>query len=170
MQTAVIESEPELSVVGEAGNSADALTAAHTHQPDIILLDLALHGANGLDLIPELLVAAKSARILILTGVFETDEHERAVRLGARGVVLKEKEPEVLIKAIMKVHDGELWLDHSMIASLFGGRAQNGAARKPSPEATKIVALTKREREVITLIGEGLIAVCTCIDTNNRNV
>ena len=152
----LIESQPGLSVVGEASSRADALAAALDQQPDVIILDLALPGTDGLDLIPELLATAKGARILILTGVLDADAHTRAMRLGAMGVVLKEKAPEVLIKAVLKVHAGELWLDRAAVARLFGRNAQAGGRAKPDPEAAKIATLTGREREIVTLIGEGL--------------
>jgi two-component system, NarL family, nitrate/nitrite response regulator NarL len=152
----LIESQPGQEVVGEAGNRTDALAAVEREQPDVILLDLALPGTDGLDLLPELLAAAKEARVLILTGVLDPEAHTRAMRLGAVGVVLKEKAPEVLIKAIEKVHEGEIWLDRSMVANVFGARPRAGESRQRDPEAMKIATLTEREREIIALVGEGL--------------
>jgi DNA-binding NarL/FixJ family response regulator len=145
-----------LKVVGEASGRADALEIAEREQPDIILLDLTLPGTDGIDLIPELLAVAKGSRILVLTGVLEPEVHKRAMHLGAMGVVLKEKAPEVLIKAIQKVHEGEIWLDRAMVANVFCATSRFRDVRKHDPEAVKIATLTGREREVIALVGEGL--------------
>ena len=152
----LIDRQPKLKVIGEAASRTDALAIAKREQPDIILLDLNLPGASGLDLIPELLGAARDSHILILTGVGDPEAHARAMHLGAMGVVLKEKAPEVLIKAIEKVHQGEIWLDRLMIASVFGAKSRSSDAKKHDPEAVKIATLTEREREVISLISEGL--------------
>jgi DNA-binding NarL/FixJ family response regulator len=130
---------------------------AEREQPDIILLDLTLPGTDGIELIPELLALAKNARILVLTGVLDTEAHKRAVHRGAMGVVLKEKAADVLIKAIEKVHQGEIWLDRAMVANVVGDRSRfREVKKKDDPEAAKIATLTEREREVIALIGEGL--------------
>lgn len=150
----LIESEPGLKVAGEASHRTDALTTAEREQPDIILLDLLLADVDGLDLIPELIAAAREARILVLTGVLNPEAHARAMRLGAMGVVLKEKAPEALIKAIKKVYEGEVWLDRAMVANVFGEKAR--AVKKHDPEAAKVATLTEREREVVALVGEGL--------------
>jgi two-component system nitrate/nitrite response regulator NarL len=152
----LIEDQPGLKVVGEASGRTDALELAEREQPDIILLDLSLPGTDGIDLIPLLHAAAKEARILVLTGVLDSEAHRRAMLLGAVGVVLKEKAPDVLIKAIGKVHAGEVWLDRTMVANVFNERSRSQEASRHNPEATKVAALTGREREVISLIGEGL--------------
>ncbi len=152
----LIENQQGLTVVGEASGRPDALEVAEREQPDIILLDLTLPGTDGIDLIPELLAVAEKARILILTGVLEPEAHTRAMRLGAMGVVLKEKAPEVLIKAIEKVHQGEIWLDRALVANVFSERLRAREARRNDPEAAKVATLTSREREVIALVGEGL--------------
>jgi two-component system nitrate/nitrite response regulator NarL len=152
----LIEEQAGFKVVGEASGRNDALELAEREQPDIILLDLSLPGTDGIDLIPELHATAKEARILVLTGVLDPEAHRRAMLLGAVGVVLKEKAPEVLIKAIEKVHAGEVWLDRTMVASVFNERSRAREASKNDPEIIKVATLTGREREVISLIGEGL--------------
>jgi two-component system, NarL family, nitrate/nitrite response regulator NarL len=150
----LLESHPGLAVVGEAGNRPDALAAVR-EQPDIVLLDLDLGGRSGLDFLPDLFVAAPRTRVLILTGVLDPDLHRQAVRLGAVGLVLKERAAEVLLQAIEKVHAGEVWLEQSMIASVLGQMTR--AERQPEdPEQAKIATLTARERQVIALVGEGL--------------
>ncbi len=152
----LISSEPGLEVVGEADGRASALDSSARLQPDIILLDLDLGGESSLDFLPDLLANVPQARVILLTGTRNPDEHVRAVRLGAMGVVLKEQAAEVLIRAIQKVHAGEAWLDPTLTARLLTGMAPGRGARQVDPEAIKIAALTDREREVIALICEGL--------------
>lgn len=152
----LIENQHGLMVVGEASGRTDALEVAEREQPDIILLDLTLPGTDGITLIPELLAVAEKTRILVLTGVLEPEAHTRAMRLGAMGVVLKEKAPEVLIKAIEKVHQGEIWLDRAMVANVFSEKLHARELRRHDPEAAKLATLTGREREVIALVGQGL--------------
>jgi DNA-binding NarL/FixJ family response regulator len=107
-----------MSVVGEAANREEGLTLASSEQPDVILLDLNLGNDNGLDLLPELRRAAPEARVLILTGLHAVELHKHAVRGGAVGVVLKEEDPEILIKAVFSAHTGNIWVDRSLMSSL----------------------------------------------------
>ncbi len=115
----IVNSDTGMSVVGEAANSAEGLALASSEQPDVILLDLNLGDDNGLDLLPKLRAAAPKARVLALTGLHAVELHKHAVRGGAFGVVLKEKDPEVLIEAIYSAHAGEIWIDRSLMASLL---------------------------------------------------
>lgn len=152
----LIASEPGLEVVGEADQRVSALESAARLQPDIILLDLDLGGESSLDFLPDLLATVPQGRVILLTGARNPDEHLRAVRLGAMGVVLKEQAADVLVNAIQKVYAGEAWLDPNLTARLLTGMASGRSAKQVDPEAVKIAALTDREREVIGLICEGL--------------
>jgi len=152
----LIESDPALCVVGDASNSAEAISLADRARPDIILLDLDLGGESGLDLLPNLLGVAKKARVLILTGLRDPESHHRALQLGAMGLVFKEKTSDVLIKAIKRVHAGEVWFDRSMMGTVLSEMTRAREAYETDPETAKIAALTDREREVIHLVGEGL--------------
>jgi two-component system nitrate/nitrite response regulator NarL len=150
-----LESQAGLTVVGEVARPAEALERARQTHPDVILLDLDLGDANGLDLLPHLRTAAPAAQVLVLTGVRDVDMHRRAVRLGAVGIVRKERAADVLLAAIAKVYAGEVWLDRALIARVLGEMTQGGKAPPADPEAPKIAALTAREREVIALVGQG---------------
>jgi len=152
----LIESQPGIIVVGEAGNGAEALAVVARTQPNIIVLDLDLGGESGLDYFPGLRTAASTARVLVLTGVRDPELHRRAVRLGSMGLVRKEEAAEVLLQAIKKVHAGEVWLEPAMIASVLGEMTGTRASQLLDPEAAKIASLTEREREVVTLMGQGL--------------
>jgi DNA-binding NarL/FixJ family response regulator len=153
----LIESHPGFKIVGEADNGSAALAILEKNATDIILLDLDLGPENGLDLLPKLLAVAQKARVLILTGTRSEENHRQAVLLGAMGIVHKEKASDHLIKAMEKVFDGEVWLDRSELGRFFSERSYQGKEEKTrNPEAAKIQTLTEREREVVTLIGEGL--------------
>jgi two-component system, NarL family, nitrate/nitrite response regulator NarL len=152
----LIESHPGVAVVGEAAGFDDALIATSQQQPDVVLLDLDLGGVNGVDLLPQLHTAAPKMHVVVLTGMRDVEMHRRAVRLGAAGLVLKEKAAEVLIQAITKVHAGEIWLDSMLVAGVLSEMTRPKFRQPTDPEAIKIATLTAREREVIELVGEGL--------------
>lgn len=152
----LIETRAGWSVVAEAGTASEAVAAAASERPDVILLDLDLGADRGLDCLPLLHQAAPDARVLILTGLKDTELHQQAVRLGAAGVVLKDKAAESLLKAIERVHAGESWLDRMTTASLLAELARGARPKAPDPHETKIASLTAREREVIALVTQGL--------------
>jgi DNA-binding NarL/FixJ family response regulator len=151
----LIDNHPGMSVVAMASNRSEALELAASTSPNLILLDLDLGGENGLDFITQLRETTPSARILVLTGVRDTDAHRQAVQLGAMGVVLKEHAPDVLIKAIEKVHAGEIWLDRPTLGRILREMSLRDE-KEIDPEVAKIASLTQREREVVALIAEGL--------------
>jgi DNA-binding NarL/FixJ family response regulator len=152
----LVESQPELALVGEAANRIEALALASREQPDVILLDLDLDGEVMPDNIPALLAAANRAQVVVLTGVRDPEIHRRAVRLGAVGLVLKDHAADVLLRAITQVHAGEAWLEPAMVASVLGDMTRTQVARQDDAKKAKIASLTGREREVIGLLGEGL--------------
>ncbi len=149
----LIEHDQRMQVTAQAGNRVEALERAAASRPDVIILDLLLGEEDGLSFLPELCQTSPNSRVLVLTGVQSPDAHRRAIRRGAMGIVLKEHAADQLLKAIMKVHEGEVWIERSMMGSMIQ------ELNKPThvdPELTKIASLTDREREVIALIGEGL--------------
>ena len=151
----LIEQDQTMTVVAMAGTPAEALLMAERERPDIIVLDLMLGDDNGLEFLPQLCKASPNSRVLVLTGVQATDSHRMAIRRGAMGIVLKQQAAELLLKAIQKVHAGEVWIDRSMMGSVLTD-VRNERHEEPDPEATKITSLTRREREVIALVSEGL--------------
>ena len=149
----LIDQNPAMTVVGVAGNRVEALELAASQQPNLILLDILLGEEDGLAFLPELREAVANVRVLVLTGLRSTESQRRAIVAGAMGVVLKEHAAEVLIKAIHKVHEGEVWLDRTMMGSVLEEMTQTP---ETDPEQAKIASLTDREREVIGLIAQGL--------------
>lgn len=152
----LLENHRGLNVIGEAGGGDDALRLVDTLQPDVILLDLDLGGDSGIDLISPLLEATNNqTKVILLTGIQNEDMYREGVRRGALGLVKKEQAAETLVKAIEKVHIGEIWLDRTMTADIFR-ELSSANYYKRDPEEVKIASLTNRERDVISLIGEGL--------------
>jgi two-component system, NarL family, nitrate/nitrite response regulator NarL len=151
----LIENQPGLTVIGEAATRRDALLIAAREQPDIILLDLDLGDESGLDILLELADAAKYGRVIVLTGIRDSQEYRRAVRLGAMGLVLKDQAVDTLVKAIKQVHAGGAWLDSALVASVLA-EASRAWGRETDPETDKIAKLTGRERAIIALLCEGL--------------
>lgn len=149
----LIDQNPAMKVVGVAGNRSEALALAASEQPDMIILDILLGDEDGLTFLPELRETATDTRVLVLTGLRSSENQRRAMLAGAMGVVLKEHAAEVLIKAINKVHQGEVWLDRSLMGSVLDEMTQSPEI---DPEKAKIASLTDRERQVIALIAEGL--------------
>jgi len=149
----LISGRDGMLVVADAGNTVDALAAMKHHQPSLVVLDLDLGNESGLDLIPELQKIDEEIAIIILTGVREIAKRDKAIELGARGVVLKDEGATDLLSAIEKVSRGEYWLEPGAAKRLFDRRRAQAA---PNPEAEKISKLTQREREIIALVGEGL--------------
>lgn len=149
----LIEHDQTMSVVAMAGSRAEALRLAASEQPDIIILDLLLGDDDGLAFLPELCETSPNSRVLVLTGVQNPDSYRGAIRRGAMGIVLKEHAAEVLLKAIKKVSEGQVWIDRSMMGEMIQEFSKSTSA---DPEQAKIAALTDREREVIMLVGEGL--------------
>jgi DNA-binding NarL/FixJ family response regulator len=152
----LLESQPELTVVGEAANRAEALEIASREQPDIVVLELDAATHNGLDIILELHAAANQARVLLLNGVPDSLVYHQAVHFGAMGLVHKDQTPDVLFKAIRKIHDGEIWFDRAMMANVLAEMSRAHKVKQIDPEAIKIAELTKREREIIACLGKGL--------------
>jgi DNA-binding NarL/FixJ family response regulator len=95
------------------------------------------------------LQARTRAKILVLTGSDDVDMLDRAVLTGVRGVVRKREPPATLIKAIEKVHEGEIWIDRGATSRIFMEMARQKAAERNDPEKTKIATLTTRERQTI---------------------
>src|SRR3954466_11032803 len=150
----LISGRDGMSVVADVGNSADALAAMARHHPNMVVLDLDLADESGLDLIPQLQTLDEEVAIIILTGVRDIGKRDKAIELGARGVVLKDEGATELLNAIEKVgRSGEYWLEPGAAKRLLDRRR---ARALPNPELEKIARLTQREREIIALVGEGL--------------
>jgi two-component system, NarL family, nitrate/nitrite response regulator NarL len=143
-----------MEVVGVASTCEEALAQIDKADPDVILLDLDLDGKNSLDILPGLLANGRS-RALVFTGTREPATLHQAVLLGARGVLHKDASAELVLKAVEKVYQGELWLDREMLGRVLGGFMNQTTTRKPDLDAERIATLTDRERKIVGAIVEG---------------
>ena len=142
---------PRMSVMATARNAQEALACLAHETPDVVLLDLDLDGQSGLTLLPALLHERRT-RVLILTGERQQNILDQAVQKGARGILRKDASAEHVLKAIVKTHEGELWLDRGTLGRVFTEFRDPVSARKPDPETLRQASLTARERRIIALV------------------
>lgn len=145
----LLERDPQLAVIGETASDQEALALAAREQPDLVLLDLDLGGVDGLDILEQLQAAAPKTRIVVLTGIRGSELPVRALRLGAKGFVPKAQSADLLLRAIRRVRDGELWFDRETV-----GTEMTRLMRRD--EGGTEAKLTPRELEIVRLIGDGL--------------
>ncbi len=149
----LLESEPNLTVVGEAADGVEAVQLSERLQPDILLLDLAMPRMPGLEALRELAQAAHPVRTIVLTALVERQQMVAALQLGARGVVLKESATQVLLKSIQTVMTGGYWVGRESVPDLRELVLRDLPAEEP---AGAQYGLTPREQQMVEAIVEGL--------------
>lgn len=149
----VLDSEPDLRVVGEAGDGAEAVELTRLHRPDVALMDVQMPHVDGIEATRRLVAASSPTRILILTTFEREDYVVDALQAGASGFLLKNAPPEELVTAIRVVHDGGAIL----APSVTRGVIERFASQRPIARRDElVVTLTGREREVLELVASGL--------------
>lgn len=141
------DEKPELSVVATATECPRALELAATAKPDVVVVDVELAIEKDAGVVSGLMNGGHT-RVLVLSGARD-GKHELAILRGACGVVHKADTPEQLIKAIKKVHEGQLWLDRSTTGRLFVELSRQKSEAAADPAKRKLDSLTEREHQVV---------------------
>jgi DNA-binding NarL/FixJ family response regulator len=149
----MLQTDPQMHLVGEAKDGAEALHMVRTYRPDILLLDLAMPKMPGMDALRELTTETTMTRTIVLTGLADKRQILEALQLGARGVVLKDAVAEQLSACIRAVMQGEYWLEGRPVQNLV--QVLRDLTVQTAPPARKTFGLTGRELEVVALITEG---------------
>ncbi len=149
--------EPDVDIVGEAGDGRQVLEVVQAKDPDVLLLDLRMPNLDGLQALQTLQQTNRRTRVIILTASEDKNEFVQAMKLGCSGIVLKQTAPDLIVKSIRKVFSGEIWLDSHTTAAVmrqFAAPGENGStngggkSRERSP-------LSTREREIVALVAQG---------------
>ncbi|MEU7527557.1 response regulator transcription factor [Saccharothrix sp. NPDC042600] len=147
----LVDSAPDLRVVGEAGDGAEAVSVVTRTRPHVVLMDVRMPGVDGIAATREVSVTSPESRVLILT-TFDLDEYVyAALRAGASGFLLKDTPPAELLSAIRVVAEGDGLLSPSVTRRLIAE-----FARLPESRPVRLDGVTDREREVLALIARGL--------------
>ena len=162
---ALLDSEDDIEVVGEAVDGADAVALAVETRPDVVLMDIRMPGLDGLEATARIVAdpTLSATKVLVLT-TFELDEYVfGALRAGASGFLLKDVGPVALIDAVRLVADGQGLLAPAVTRRLIEAFVAASPSDEPSGSASgastserHLPELTPREREVLTLVGQGM--------------
>ncbi len=146
----LFDGESEFEVVECCGNGPDAILAARTGKVDVLLLDIKMRGMSGIDVLRTLSSERLKCSTVLLTAALSDADAVEGLRLGARGIVLKESSPDELLDCIRHVARGERWVDSETMTRAMETIARRDATGDPNR------LLTARELEIVRMIAEGL--------------
>jgi len=148
---ALLEKLPGMEVVGEAGDGREVLKLVKLHRPDVVLMDIAMPGLNGLEAAARLAKEFPDVRVIILSMHHNEEYVWRALKAGAAGYLLKKAATAELATALQHVAHGEIYLSQEISTRLPQNFLLDGIAKRKSP----LEQLTGRQREILQLIAEG---------------
>jgi DNA-binding NarL/FixJ family response regulator len=148
----LIESEPDLTVCGEAASAEQAVQVVTRSKPELAIVDITLGGVNGIELIKNLKAMEPKLAILVLSMHDESHYAERALRAGANGYVMKREARDRVMQAIRSVLAGDIYVSDRIQKTLMHQYLHGSGGKASSP----ISRLSDRELEVLTLLGQGL--------------
>lgn len=150
----LLESEPDMRIAGETGDAAEALRLARELKPHIVLLDLMLPRHSGLDILGDLVTVEARPRIIVLTAAIEKAEMVQALRLGARGIVLKEAATGLIVESIRSVMRGQYWVGREHVTDIVQ-LLNRLLPRTGTGNARPNFGLSPREMEIVAAIVAG---------------
>jgi len=143
--------EEELEVVAECADGESVLSAVTRFTPDVLIVDLRMPVLGGMDVLRRLKAMQLAVPVVLLAGNISDDEVMEAMRLGAKGVILKEMAPALLVQCIRKVASGGVWLEKEAVGRALERMLQNEQSREQVREV-----LTPREIEIVRMVASGL--------------
>jgi two-component system, NarL family, response regulator DegU len=149
----ILATEEDIEVVADLDSAEDIVELVWQTRPDLLLLDIRMPHGSGLDAIPAVLKISPTTHFLVLTASDEKEEHVRAFRLGAKGVILKDSARQTLMQAIRTVYRGEMWMDPRMSSALVDELSHMGG--DPDVSFRHENGLTERELEIVRLVASG---------------
>ncbi|MEI2728262.1 MAG: response regulator transcription factor [Candidatus Nanopelagicales bacterium] len=152
----ILSGEPDFAVIGEAANGADAVTAAATLHPDVVLMDIRMPGVDGIEATKRIVDSGTATRVLILT-TFDLDEYVyAALRAGASGFMLKDVPAPELCAAVRTVANGDAVVAPTATRRLLTKYAHQLPVDSERPTDPRLERLTRRELEVLVAVASGL--------------
>ncbi|WP_204072495.1 response regulator [Planotetraspora phitsanulokensis] len=153
--TMMLGGAPDVRVVAEAGDGAEALSLIDLHDPDVVLMDIRMPAMDGLSATEALRARPRAPEVIVLT-TFDADEHVlRALRAGAAGFLLKDTPPDEIVAAVRQVAKGHPVLSPAVTRRLIARVAHSGQDRRRADAGRRLALLNDREREVAVAVGEG---------------
>lgn len=147
----LFRSQKDCEVVERCVNGIETLSAVRTLRPDVLILDVRMPGMSGIDVLRQMRKEALDTKVVLLTANVDEEEVLEAVRLGVRGVVLKEMAPRLLIQCVRKVAEGGQWIEKMSIA-----KALDKMLRREAATTEFSTILSPRESEIVRLVAKGL--------------
>jgi DNA-binding NarL/FixJ family response regulator len=149
----ILALEKDIEIVGEAFDGEEVISVLNRCEPNIMLLDVKMERVNGLQVLPRIVEQFPLLKVIILTAQVSSAESVKAIRDGARGIILKHAASEFLIKGIRKVAEGELWADSSTMTQVVDSLSRKYRVERSPEKGRK--ELSDREIEVVTLVASG---------------
>jgi DNA-binding NarL/FixJ family response regulator len=149
----LLETNPEISVVGGAADGREAVERACALGPDVVILDISMPELDGISACQQILAAGTGARAIILSILGSPEHIIRAMQAGASGYLLKESAGREVVDAVLAVSKGDIYLSQPAIKAMV---ADCVSRRSQTPPGVPLAELSAREREVLPLVAEGL--------------